>query len=268
MLDRRLTRLFDARDRRTVIVPLDHGLAQGPLAGLERVPALVAALARTGIDAVVLNPGIAVRCRDVLAEAPQLGLIVHLSVGSTLGVRQQARQVAGTVDGALALGADGVSVHLEMGGSDDVPQLAALARVAERCRGLGVALLAMMYTHATAARTDAIVHAARMADELGADFVKIPYPGSDRQLRVVVEAVHCPVVCAGGSVEVGTNVLDVARAVVRAGAAGVACGRHVLGHERPDLVARALARVIHDHDPSSRPGLGGPIAVTSNGGGL
>ncbi len=251
MRSRRLTRLFDPRSSRTLIVPLDHGLAHGPMAGLRGIPSMISVLGEAQVDAVVLNPGIAALCHDVLADHPALGLIVHLSAGSGLARRRFRRSVVGSVESAIAQGADAVSVHLNVGADDDVPQLAELARTAEQCRATGTPLVAMMYTCGGSMRVEHLAHAARMADELGADIVKLPYPGSAAALAEIVGNVHCSVVCAGGSIGAGSDIVEIANGVVRAGGAGLAVGRQLFQSANPETLIKILQQVLH----------GGPIAV-------
>jgi DhnA family fructose-bisphosphate aldolase class Ia len=250
MRSRRLTRLFDPRSSRTLIVPLDHGLAHGPIPGLRDVPKLVDLLGVSRVDAVVLNAGLAFRCSDVLAKHPTLGLVVHLSAGSRLSEDPFERGVVGSVRGAVALGADAVSVQLNVGGVDDVRQLTELARVAEECRADGMPLVAMMYTRGDVADVASVAHAARMADELGADIVKVAYPGTASALSEIVRSVHCSVVCAGGAAAHGPGIVDLARSVVRAGGSGLAVGRQVFQDDHPQRMIRELRRILHEENMS------------------
>lgn len=228
-----------------IVIPVDHGLAKGPIPGLADLPNLVKSLAGSGADAVLMNRGAAAACAESLAEATDLGLIVHLSAGSELSDRAQRRRVVCSVEGALGVGADAVSVNLNLGCSDDVAQLAELAEVQSCCARLGVPLLAMMYVVRDKPTCEEVAHAARMAWELGVDLIKIPYPGKPEGLRHVVDSVPCPVLCAGGAVGAGAGILDLARVVVESGAAGLAAGRHVFQHPDPALIAGRLADVLH-----------------------
>lgn len=243
MESRKVARLFHGESRRTVLIPLDHGLAQGPIDGLSDLPKLLSELADADVDAVVLNPGMAASCADSLAHHPDLGLIVHLSAGSGLAQHVKRRSVVAAVDSALPLGADAVSVHLNVGADDDIPQLRELAATSARCRVVGMPLLAMMYLADGTTKVDRLAHAARMAAELGADIVKIPYPG-EVGLRAIVESVPRPIVCAGGRIG-GATVAEIVTAVRRSGAAGVAIGRQVFGASDPAAAARELVTSVH-----------------------
>ena len=74
---RRLKRILQ-KDNRTVIVPMDHGVSMGPIKGITNPQNIIDQLLKGGVDAVVLNKGIAKR-----VELDNAGLIVHLSAIST-----------------------------------------------------------------------------------------------------------------------------------------------------------------------------------------
>ncbi|TRO49840.1 fructose-bisphosphate aldolase, partial [Candidatus Bathyarchaeota archaeon] len=75
---RRLKRILQ-KDNRTVIVPMDHGVSMGPIKGITNMQSIIDQLLKGGVDAVVLNKGVAKR-----VELDNAGLIVHLSAISTL----------------------------------------------------------------------------------------------------------------------------------------------------------------------------------------
>ena len=49
----RLERIMNRKDRKTVIVPMDHGVTVGPITGLEDLPEMVNKVAEGGADAVL-----------------------------------------------------------------------------------------------------------------------------------------------------------------------------------------------------------------------
>ncbi|MCX8154085.1 MAG: fructose-bisphosphate aldolase, partial [Candidatus Bathyarchaeota archaeon] len=68
--ERRLKRIFQ-KDNRTVIVPMDHGISMGPIKGITNMQAIIDQLIQGGVDAVVVNKGIAKR-----VDVDDAGLIV------------------------------------------------------------------------------------------------------------------------------------------------------------------------------------------------
>jgi fructose-bisphosphate aldolase/2-amino-3,7-dideoxy-D-threo-hept-6-ulosonate synthase len=97
-----------------------------------------------------------------------------------------------------------------------------------------------------AAFADALGHAVRLGEELGADILKTAYSGTPETFERVVESTRLPVVIAGGSKGTDAETLSMVRGAMDAGAAGVSMGRSIFQHEDPGAITRAVAAVIHD----------------------
>ena len=136
---RRLQRIFRS-DRRTVIVPMDHGVTVGPIQGLVNMQSVIDQLLLGGVDAIVINRGIT---KNV--DTGNAGLIVHLS-GITVHCPDPNNKVQiCSVADAVRLGADAVSVHVNVGAKEEAQMLSIMGKVACECDDFGIPLLAMMY---------------------------------------------------------------------------------------------------------------------------
>jgi len=241
---RRLSRIFRA-DGRTVIVPMDHGVTIGPCKGIENMQTTIDALVSGNVDAVLVHKGIA---KSV--DVKNAGLIVMLSGLSTLNPNPNNKVQVCSVQEAVRLGADGVSVHVNVGAQDEDKMLATLGRVANECELFGMPLLAMMYPRGPKIQNEhapeAVAHAARLGAELGADIVKTNYTGDVESFKAVVQCCPVPVVVAGGPKT--KTVLDTLTMVVdamQAGASGLSIGRNVFQHEDQTGMAKALTALVH-----------------------
>ena len=90
--------------------------------------------------------------------------------------------------------------------------------------------------------------AARLAAELGADVVKVPYPtnGTVDDFRKIVESTFIPVIILGGAaMGDDAGLLKMVEDAMTAGAAGIAIGRNVWQHGNPAAIARSLNAVVH-----------------------
>jgi DhnA family fructose-bisphosphate aldolase class Ia len=90
--------------------------------------------------------------------------------------------------------------------------------------------------------------AARLAAELGADVVKVPYPtnGTVDDFRKIVESTFIPVIILGGAaMGDDAGLLKMVEDAMTAGAAGIAIGRNVWQHSNPAAIARSLNAVVH-----------------------
>ena len=96
------------------------------------------------------------------------------------------------VDEAIKLGADGISLHINVGGSLKEPDmLAKLGHIAEECDSWEMPLLAMMYPRgkniSNPIDTKQVELVTRVGAELGADIVKSVYTGDVESFSKVVE---------------------------------------------------------------------------------
>ncbi len=180
-----------------------------------------------------------------------LGLIVHLSASTRMMSDSNCKIMVCTVEEAIKLGADAVSVHVNLGAEDERSMLRDLGAIAKEAMEWGMPLLAMMYTRGPKVDHEYDVrwvkHAARVGAELGADIVKVVYTGSPETFREVVEGCFVPVVIAGGE-KMGNDqdILDMVQGSVAAGGAGVSIGRNVFQHKDPAKIVQAICRIVHN----------------------
>ena len=157
--------------------------------------------------------------------------------------------LTGSVKEALRLGADGVSLHINIGGKEEPEMLADLGNIAEQCHEWNVPLLAMMYPRGENIKNphepEIVAHTARIGAECGADIVKTLYTGDIDSFSKVVESIPVPVVIAGGAkMKTDMDVLQMTEDAMKAGAKGVTYGRNIFAHNSPDKIVEALAGII------------------------
>ena len=197
----RLERIIDRNSGKTVIVPMDHGVTVGPIEGLTDMRTAIGKMVTGGANAILMHKGV-VRAGH-RGTGKDVGLIIHLSAGTSLSPDPNAKELVCTVDEAIKLGADAVSIHINLGAETDKEMLRQLGQVSDRCMFWQMPLIAMMYARGPKVKDEYDVnnvkHAARVGAELGADIVKVPYTGSIESFRQVVEGCPIPVVIAGGA---------------------------------------------------------------------
>jgi len=245
----RLKRIINQKTNRCIIVPMDHGVTVGPIPGLADAKRTVAEVVEGGADAVLMHKGL-IRCSHG-NSGRDTGLIVHLSAGTAFSPHPDTKVLVASVQEALRFGADAVSVHVNLGGEAECAMLADLGRIARDAGDWGMPLLAMVYARGPHIKdsfaSDVIAHSARVATELGADMVKVPYCGDIDSFRYVVESCLIPVVIAGGEkMESTREFLQIAQDSITAGGAGLSVGRNVFQHPRPRDLMRALSGIVHN----------------------
>ncbi|MGK5685115.1 2-amino-3,7-dideoxy-D-threo-hept-6-ulosonate synthase [Actinoplanes sp. URMC 104] len=231
-----------------LVVPLDHAVGAGPLAHRGTLDGLLGRLAGAGVDAVVLHKGAVRRVRP--ERFRDMSLILHLNAGTGLAADPDDKYPVATVAEALRLGAEAVSVHVNVGSRTEDRQIAHLAATAGLCDRWGVPLLAMMYVRGPAiadGRDPALVaHALLVAAELGADLVKTALPDDPGAVARITAACPVPVLAAGGPAGDGEAAVAHLGSALRAGAAGIAAGRVVFTADDPGAVAGRLAALAHE----------------------
>jgi len=246
----RLERIIDRKTRRTVIAPMDHGVSSGPIKGIVDMDKTIEEISKGGANAVLMHKGIVAQGHRGYGN--DLGLIIHLSASTSLSPDPNNKVTVTSVEKAIQLGADAVSVHVNIGSETEPQMLQELGQISEICSQWGIPLLAMMYPRGQKITSEQDVnrvkHAARVGSELGVDIVKTNYTGDPSSFEEVVEGALVPVVIAGGpKVDTDEELLQMAKESVDVGGAGVAFGRNIFQAENPGKITKAISEVVHNN---------------------
>jgi fructose-bisphosphate aldolase/2-amino-3,7-dideoxy-D-threo-hept-6-ulosonate synthase len=244
----RLERIIDRNTRKTIIVPMDHGVSNGPIAGLIDLGEAVDRVAEGGANAVLGHVGLALHGHR--KSGRDVGLILHLSASTSIGPDPNEKVLVNSVENALKMGADAVSVHINIGADSEAVMLTDLGKTAVDCMEWGVPLLAMMYPRGRKIADEHdpanVALAARVAAELGADMVKTVYTGDTDSFRDVTRGCPVPVVVAGGSKTDDLSTLELIEGAMLGGATGISIGRNAFQHPKPASFIRAAALIVHE----------------------
>ena len=239
----RMERVMNRNTRKAVIVPLTHGVGMGPIEGIKDIKNSVDTMALAGANAVVMHKGtVAVAHRR---SGKDIGLIVHLT-----GTTADGSQVLVThVEEAIEIGADAVSVRIEIGGEDEKDMLKLLGQVAKDAWRWGMPLFALMHPVEKKDKRQELkelMRAARIGAELGADVVRVPYSGSAQSFKEVVSACPVPLLAIGGEKKAREkDVLEMVRGVMDSGASGISMGRNVFQYKKPGNMIKAVSEIVH-----------------------
>lgn len=244
----RMQRIMDRNTGKTVIIPMDHGVTVGPIKGLENMKATINKVAEGGANAILLHKGIVGAGHR--SGGRDVGLIIHLSASTCVAPDPNHKVIVCSVEEAVKLGADAVSIHVNVGAEDEAEMLKDMGDIAKECNKWSMPLLAMMYPRGKKIKDEKDVEvvklAARIGAELGADIVKTNYTGDPKSFKEVVDGCPVPVIIAGGSKGDELTTLKMIEGAMKSGAAGVAMGRNSFQHDNPTKFVKAVCAVIHN----------------------
>lgn len=232
------------KNGKSVVIPMDHGVTDGPIKGIENIREMVDLVSSGGATAILLHKGVLKQ----LEKLPDCGLIMHLSGSTALGPDPNWKVAVGTVEEAVKLGVDAVSIHVNIGNEKEPKMLKHLGQVSGDCENWGMPLIAMMYPRGKnidSLDPKAIAHASRIGAELGADIIKTPFTGEESTFEKVVKGCPVPIIIAGGpKTETDRETLQMVKDAMDAGAIGVAMGRNAFQHQKPTAIVRAISEIV------------------------
>lgn len=245
----RMERIMNRNNGRTIVVPMDHGTTVGPIYGLVDLREAVNQVAEGGANATLMHKGLP-RCSH-RAGGKDIGLIIHLSASTSLSPFPNAKTLVGSVTDAIKLGADAVSIHVNLGDETEPAMLADLGALCSEANEWGMPVLAMMYARGPKVPNEydpeVVAHCARVGVELGADIVKVNYTGDPDSFSKVVQGCCVPVVIAGGpKLDNDRDLVLMVYDSIQAGGSGLSVGRNIFQHPTPSKIVSALNKVVHE----------------------
>jgi class I fructose-bisphosphate aldolase len=233
----RMNRIF-RDDRAALVVPIDHGLVWGRVRALEAPVTVMRRFIGADITGFMVSTGIVKQSEVDLARAPALARILAIDAFWPTGAPDKGTgTLVASVEDAVRLGVDCVKLLLPWNVDD--------AEKVLYCQRIGTVVSEASKWHVpvmvepvflAAPRSPEIIEAelevARVAYDLGADIIKITFPGPDATAKLCAE-LDIPIVVAGGplSGDAASTLKDVTDAI-SAGAQGVVVGRKVW--QRPE----------------------------------
>jgi len=257
----RLKRIF-GEDGRAVVVAADHGLMLGPIKGVVNLRETLTRVVQGRPDAILLTPGQAASLIDLFHGRGAPALLVRADWTNafrdktyTLPARLMRGIATVEAGDALALGASGVVVYLFMGLGDEDEEARNIERVSgfsRECEKLGMPLIVEplpMGERVTKANyVDLVNLSVKIASELGADALKVPYTGDPYTFEKTVRAAGgIPVLALGGYSGVTIrDSLEVVEEVMQAGGAGIVYGRNIVQARDPGEMVRLVRAIVHE----------------------
>ena len=237
----RMSRIFNPKSGRTVMLAFDHGYFQGPTKGLERIDLNILPLVEHA-DVLMCTRGI---LRSVIPPTVTKPVVLRCSGGNSILSELSNETIAVDIQDAARLGVCAMAAQVYIGSEYEHKSIANIIKLIDTGLSAGIPTLAVTGVGKDMARDARYFGlATRIAAEIGAHYVK-SYFVEDGFERIVAGC-PVPIVIAGGKKLPELEALEMAYKAVDQGAAGVDMGRNIFQSEAPVAMLRAVARVVHD----------------------
>lgn len=259
----RMKKLFN-HSGKIFIVALDHGFTIGAVPGIDHLRQDLKEIVMAGPDAIIIHKGL-IRYLDFsLCVEKNVSIIIHLMGSTNKGMTSNEKRVVCSVEEALKLGADAVSVHVNIGTNAENDMIENVAKISEECNRWQLPLLGMFYPRGEdgndSTDSDYIAHAVRIGIELNCDIVKTSISDTC-DLKKITGQSDCPIIAAGGGRVDDYETLEKIKFAMDGGCSGVAVGRNVFQNSNRAKIIKAISMVVHEdssiEDALNFVGLGG-----------
>ena len=249
----RMSRLVNPKSNKMMAITVDHATSRGiaPLTGLHHVQDTIDKIILGRPDAMTLTKGIAEHC--MLNHAGEVAMLMKISNYSPVAPTRDT--VFGTVDEAIRMGADAVSMGCMTLGDFQGEQFEAIGRVSEECMRKGMPLIGHVYPKGESVKPEDrtawenIAYCVRSACELGMDIIKTTYTGDPDSMAKVVATVPSTfriVIQGGDACKTLDDYLQMTREAMDCGVGGVTMGRFVWDYKDVTALVIALRYIIHE----------------------
>jgi class I fructose-bisphosphate aldolase len=246
------------KNGRAIFLAYDHGFEHGPTDFNEEDvdPQKILEIAqKAGVfTAIIFQEGVAQKYYPIggldIQKTPPLLLKLNGKTSFHKGEEPYSPLLC-TVEEAKRLGASAVGYTIYIGSEHEAKMMQEFSQIEDEAHKAGMAVTMWAYPrgkHVEGKETekDTVAYATRIALEMGADFVKVPYTGDSESFKWVVESAgKVKVLIQGGSKKTEEQILEEAKGAVEAGAAGMAVGRNVWQSKDPVGMAKKLAEAIY-----------------------
>ena len=139
----RMSRLVNPKSGKMMAITVDHAISRGiaPMKGLQPIQSTIDKIIAGKPDAMTMTKGIAERC--MYQHAGKVSLLMKISNYSPVAPTKDT--IFGSVDEAIRMGADAVSMGAMTLGDFQGEQFEAIGRISEECATKGMPLIGHVY---------------------------------------------------------------------------------------------------------------------------
>jgi putative autoinducer-2 (AI-2) aldolase len=237
----RMSRIFNRKSGRTVMLAFDHGFLMGPTSGLERIDLNIAPLAEEA-DCLMGCRGM---MRTSIPAENTKPICLRTDSGTTILTEMNHNVLISEID-AISMNVSAMAAMLAIGDADtEASTIANFSRLVDIGNKYSIPVMGVTAVGKDMARDSRYFGlASRVCAENGASIVKTYYTEG---FENVVAACPVPVVIAGGKKLPELEALELCYKAILCGASGVDMGRNVFQSDKPLAMMRAVKEVVHNN---------------------
>ena len=237
----RLTRIFNPKTAKTVMLAFDHGFIMGPTSGLERIDLNIVPLMEYA-DCLMCARGILQSSVPANMNKP---ICLRSDAGTTI-LTELNDNVLIDIEDAIRMNVSAMAIMLAIGDpATEAKTVANLFKMADMGAKYGIPVMGVTAVGKDMARDSRYFGmASRVCAENGANIVKTYYCEG---FENVVAACPVPIVIAGGKKLPEREALELCYMAINDGAAGVDMGRNVFQSDDPIAMIQAVNAVVHQN---------------------
>jgi putative autoinducer-2 (AI-2) aldolase len=236
----RLSRIFNPKTNRTVMLAFDHGFIMGPTSGLERIDLNILPLVQYA-DCLMCTRGI---LQTVIPPDTNKPVCLRSDAGTTI-LTELNDNVLIDIEDAIRFNASAMAIMLAIGDpAFEARTVANLYKAVDWGSRYGIPVMGVTAVGKQMARDARYFGlASRVCAENGANIVKTYYC---EDFEKVTAACPVPIVIAGGKKLPEKEALELCYKAINDGASGVDMGRNVFQSISPAAMIQAIHGVVHD----------------------
>ena len=257
--EKRMQNIFNSETGRTLMASIDHGLYMGAVKGIEYPLEVIKEFIECDLDGILLSLGLNKISTEIFKQKKYLSKILTLDyilLSKIPGIVEEifANCAFFSVEQAVHWGFDAVKVLLAWGTDREtqIQSIQYIAKIAQACDKLQMPLMIKPFLDnkniPKEKRKDpkVIIDASRIAVEMGADIIKIPYTGDKDSFAKIVDHSYVPVVIYGVP-DMGTmkDLLQATKDSIDVGGKGIVFGMDVWQNNNRKKIIHALRDIIH-----------------------
>lgn len=238
----RMSKIFNPKDNRSLMLAFDHGYFMGSTQGLERIDIQIQDIAKH-VDALMGTRG---AFRTSISPTNNKAVALRVSSGSTMASEDITKEIISVdIEDAIRMNAACMAVQTFIGTDQETNSLKNLSDVVNAGNRYSIPTMGVVAVGKTMERTSRFfLLATRVIAELGAQIIKTYYCDD---FEKVVAACPVPIVVAGGKKLPEKEALELAYKSINSGAAGVDMGRNIFQSESPEAMVQAVSKVVHEN---------------------